>query len=626
MLYSCSVHLRRSCRSVVVKLGLMVVLCFVKSRRISYQSSSIIGKMMTPKVIPLSLVLLAVFIGYSIQLDLPKDCGQRKADTVNLIVDGKPTTIQNWPWHTAIHHREGTGAPVYKCGGSILNEDTILTAGHCVRLSSGVIPPENLIVQVGRQRLHVADDRAQEHAVDHIMVHKKFRLGALQHDIALIKLATHIKFTSFIQPVCLWNRGEDRLLIRNKDGTVVGFGATRTAGYSETLNKAELKVVDNQVCIDSNRGVFGLALTGDMFCAGSNDGVNACNGDSGGGMFFELDGRWYVRGIVAFSPSLASDQSRCDPYQYVVYMDVARYISWIAEQLNGSFVEAPELTHPKQHLLSRDCGENLYPTTKESEKSVLMSYPWVGLIEYSQEGVREKRVLCHAMLISERYLVTAAECVYNTGKLRPTSIRLGEYDTSSSQDCGIVDGSSACAPPTQSIGIETITVHQQYNKPRFANNIALIRLYSTADVDRENIAPVCLPLTKALRSFKPASYIRSGWKNHRDQPRMQRAEVKVVDSVECQRKYSRERIPLEKTFRQICIEQDGGGGSASSGGSCVFDTASAPLQAIQKVDGSDRYVLHGLLAFGPNKCHLDYPNVYTNVGTYVTWILDHMQK
>lgn len=79
-------------------------------------------------LIPVSLVFLVFHIGYSVQLlELPKECGQRKADTVNLIVDGKPTTIQNWPWHTAIHHREGTGAPVYKCGGSILNKDTILT-------------------------------------------------------------------------------------------------------------------------------------------------------------------------------------------------------------------------------------------------------------------------------------------------------------------------------------------------------------------------------------------------------------------------------------------------------------------------------------------------------------------
>ncbi|XP_065075456.1 prostasin-like [Ochlerotatus camptorhynchus] len=569
-------------------------------------------------------VLLAIFSG-TIQLDLPKNCGKRHQKTVNLIVEGRPATIGNWPWHTAIFHRVGTGTPEYKCGGSILDKNTILTAGHCVRLTTGIIDPEKLIVQVGRQRLMVADDRAQEHEASRILVHKRFRIGNLQHDVALIVLATNIEFTDFVQPVCLWDQGDDRLLIRDRQGTIVGFGATGTAASSETLNEADLPVVDNQVCIDSNRGTFGLALTADMYCAGRRDGKNACNGDSGGGMFFEIGGRWYVRGIVSFSPSQASNNNRCDPYEYVVFMDVARYVNWIAQQLNGTFVEAPAQSdvHPKLHLLSQDiCGANNFPSTEESDKPVLLTYPWIGLIEYSQEGVREKQTLCHAMLISEQYLVTAAECVYNTGKLRPTSIRLGDYDTSNSQDCGQIGGSSVCAPPTQTLSIETITVHQQYNKPRFANAIALIRVYSKADISRDNIKHICLPLSKELRSFKPPTFIRSGWKNSKSQPQMQRTEVKVVESVTCQRKYSEQRIPLEKTFRQICIERDPTSGGAAN---CVFDVAAAPLQAVQTVNGSPRYVLHGLLTFGPKKCHLDYPNVYTNVGTYLGWILDHIQ-
>ncbi|XP_053695626.1 CLIP domain-containing serine protease B15-like [Sabethes cyaneus] len=575
---------------------------------------------MTPNWVGL-LVTLSVLLSAVVQGGFPTDCGQRKRKITQLIVGGKQARIGNWPWHTAIFHREGITFE-YKCGGTILDKNTILTAGHCVRLPTGVIDSQHLSVQVGRNRLHVADDRAQEHEADRILVHRGFNTGAVEHDIALIKLATDIKFTDYVQPVCLWDKGDDRLLIRDQEGTVVGFGATGKASFSEVLNEARLPVVDNQVCIDSNGDVFRQTLTSNMYCAGRRDGVNACNGDSGGGMFFLFGDRWYVRGIVSFSPTIGNT-GRCDPLEYVAFTDVARYVDWIVQQLNSSFVEAPARSdvHPKLKLLSQDiCGLNPYPFDKESDKPIFLTYPWVGLLEYTQQGVRERKTLCHAILISERYLVTAAQCVYNTKNYKPTAIRLGEFDTSSSQDCDELDGHSICAPPTQTLNIETVTVHHQYNKPRFANDVALIRLRQAADISQENVKPICLPLSKTLRSFKPPTFTRVGWKGSTTQPRVQRAEVTVVESVTCQRLYNENRVPLEKTFRQICVERD----AAAAG--CVFDVSAAPLQAVQTVDGSPRYVLHGLLSFGPSKCHLQFPDVYTNIGTYLSWILDNIQE
>lgn len=49
------------------------------------------------------------------------------------------------------------------------------------------------------------------------------------------------------------------------------------------------------------------------FSANERLGVSACNGDSGRGMFFEINGTWYVRGIVSFT----------------VLTDVSKYREWI---------------------------------------------------------------------------------------------------------------------------------------------------------------------------------------------------------------------------------------------------------------------------------------------------------
>lgn len=66
-------------------------------------------------------------------------------------------------------------------------------------------------------------------------------------------------------------------------------------------------------------------------------GTSACNGDSGGGMYFPLKGSdgvdtWHLRGIVSVSVP-AENGVTCDPYNYVVFTDVARYLNWIEQHL-----------------------------------------------------------------------------------------------------------------------------------------------------------------------------------------------------------------------------------------------------------------------------------------------------
>lgn len=51
-------------------------------------------------------------------------------------------------------------------------------------------------------------------------------------------------------------------------------------------------------------------------------------------------------------------------------------------------------------------------------------------------------------------------------------MRLGEYDTSTNEDC--VDGD--CADPVQTIPIEDIITHPEYNPKTSRHDIALIRL------------------------------------------------------------------------------------------------------------------------------------------------------
>lgn len=61
-------------------------------------------------------------------------------------------------------------------------------------------------------------------------------------------------------------------------------------------------------------------------------GTSVCNGDSGGGMVFIRNHRWYLRGIVSLT--VAKDGLRvCDTKHYVVFTDVAKYTDFITRNL-----------------------------------------------------------------------------------------------------------------------------------------------------------------------------------------------------------------------------------------------------------------------------------------------------
>lgn len=188
-------------------------------------------------------------------------------------------------------------------------------------------------------------------------------------------------------------------------------------------------------------------------------------------------------------------------------------------------------------------------------------------------------------------------------------------------DCVDIDGQRVCSPPVQSLSIESLIVHSGFNKPRYANDIALIRLRVRADLSRSNVKPICLPVTNELRSQKPSQYILTAWSSGSSGNVLERSISQLTESVECQKLYTEQSVTLEKTSRQICIKQQ-----QESGTRCKFPASAAPLQLLQPVNGQQRYVLYGLLSYGPKSCSVLYPDVYTNVASYIDWILDNIHE
>lgn len=157
-----------------------------------------------------------------------------------------------------------------------------------------------------------------------------------------------------MHPVCLWRENKsDSLDIVDRYGTVVGWGRTETRELSNELRQAELPVVDVFTCLESNPDVFGRFISRTNFCAGTRNGLynynkcvlhihnsarlifvgtTICEGDSGGSMTFNMDGKYYIRGIVSVGPGELDGQRQevvCATKQYALFTDVAQYLPWI---------------------------------------------------------------------------------------------------------------------------------------------------------------------------------------------------------------------------------------------------------------------------------------------------------
>lgn len=65
--------------------------------------------------------------------------------------------------------------------------------------------------------------------------------------------------------------------------------------------------------------------------SGEKDGTGPCNGDSGGGLFINMSGKWMLRGIVSSSLIAPHTTNTCNLHEYVVYTDAAKYTSWIKQ-------------------------------------------------------------------------------------------------------------------------------------------------------------------------------------------------------------------------------------------------------------------------------------------------------
>jgi secreted trypsin-like serine protease len=203
------------------------------------------------------------------------------------------------------------------------------------------------------------------------------------------------------------------------------------------------------------------------------------------------------------------------------------------------------------------------------------------------------------------------------------SVRLGEWDTSTDEDCDQDSDTEDCVDqPLQDIPISRTIVHEKYRLQdvNTLNDIGLVKLTRPA-VFNFYVAPICLPHTDQLRNLnlEGQSLDVAGWGltefGYKSSIK-QKVDVPVVSLQKCQKVFPTKQL----TSAQICA------GGVKGKDSCNGDSG-GPLMKYHS-DGQRQFVvLAGIVSYGNTACGKQgYPGVYTRVSSYLDWIATNLQR
>jgi tryptase len=186
------------------------------------------------------------------------------------------------------------------CTGSLVAEDTVLTAAHCVDQN-----PQNLVIVFSRQVK--AAGRENMRAAESYVQNPLWNKGAPQGrgDLALIHFSGGLP--EGYQPVTLARAGYSPA--KGEATIMMGYG----------VSDAENKTGEGQLR-EMQTSILG-ALSGTEFESDGRDS-SVCFGDSGGPAFASQGGDVFQWGVASSVSSEACDTSS-------IHTDVAQYLPWI---------------------------------------------------------------------------------------------------------------------------------------------------------------------------------------------------------------------------------------------------------------------------------------------------------
>ncbi|XP_053604787.1 serine proteinase stubble isoform X1 [Plodia interpunctella] len=245
------------------------------------------------------------------------------------IMGGKDSSFGRWPWQVSVRRTSFFGfSSTHRCGGAIINEGWIATAGHCV----DDLLTAQIRIRVGEYDFSSVSEQYPyvERGVARKAVHPKYNFFTYEYDLALVKLEAPVQFAPHISPICL--PASDDLLV-GENATVTGWGRLSEGGVLPSiLQEVQVPIVSNERCKSMFLRAGRHEFIPDIFlCAGhERGGHDSCQGDSGGPLQVKgKDSRYFLAGIISWG--IGCGEANLPG----VCTRISKFVPWILQTVNS---------------------------------------------------------------------------------------------------------------------------------------------------------------------------------------------------------------------------------------------------------------------------------------------------
>ncbi|XP_062549410.1 brachyurin-like [Armigeres subalbatus] len=241
----------------------------------------------------------------------------RKMMPETRITNGQQATPGQFPYQIALLSTFSAGTGL--CGGTVLTNNFILTAAHCVQNAQGgtaIMGAHNrLQTEASQQRIAFSSGG--------INIHPGYTSTNIRNDIATVRLNSAITFNDRVRPARLPAAADSRTFA-GWTGTVSGFGRTSDASQatSAVVMFTSNPIMTQADCLSSWGGNTNI-IQAQNICLSGAGGRSSCNGDSGGPLTVQDSGSLQV-GIVSFGSAAG-----CSIGMPSVYVRVTFFRTWI---------------------------------------------------------------------------------------------------------------------------------------------------------------------------------------------------------------------------------------------------------------------------------------------------------
>ncbi|KRX79013.1 Transmembrane protease serine 9 [Trichinella sp. T6] len=519
------------------------------------------------------------------------------------------------------------------CGGVIIQlkpgngTDAVLTSARCL-YQEGLrrpVPVDKVDVISGAHDLeNNFEDSQRKIPVKNFVLHPEYK-GNTLNDIALLKLKEKILYTDKTRPACLPKKDEEP-----SEGELCyasGWGSP----FSGAEDSAVLKMAAIPIQTKEKCNLAGGIAT--RFCAGGSFGGHGiCDGDSGGPITCERNGKLVVFGISSGFTGLCGQYGKPG-----IFTKVSSFLDWIkktdteldtaVDMSKGKKAEniaqpldSDETTDAKQAGKVSEqfpCGLSAFPMKKEQSPSNRVSGGWEtrpNSLPYQVKLINQKQgkeFTCGGTLIQFKpgngtsWVLTAAHCIYD-------NLRKKTLDAEKIQVLvGAHNVYRDSEENRRQIRVQNVLMQPGYNDRTIANDIALLQLqepvfYTTVT------RPACLP-KPGEKPLPTTSCWVSGWgaemcKTYGEPTAILKvAKVAIWNDADCK----------VNATSSICL-----GGKADRRGSCQGDSGGPLLCEYNK-----RMVVFGVSSSVIGHCgQLNQPSIYTRVTHYLDWLKETSEK